>query len=92
MYQYKDYKKFLASPKGFDLFIEVRDIARELFKTREAITMGEVIGRVKSGGHDTWEMLACVDRMVERKELFEVSRSDVAGQYRTFLAGGAMRK
>lgn len=52
-----------------------------------AFSMGTVI-RKQTG--DSWMMLACVDLMVERGELREVTKGhDVAGQHRVFVAGGA---
>jgi hypothetical protein len=39
-----------------------------------------------SGGGDTWDMLACMDRLVELGEIREVTMNgDVAGQHRVFV-------
>ena len=37
-------------------------------------------------GSDSWMMLACVDRLVELKEIREVTGNNVAGQHRVFMS------
>lgn len=34
---------------------------------------------------DTWDHLACVDRMVELGEIKEITKGETAGQYRVFI-------
>ncbi len=65
------------------MFIKIRDKAQTLLKTAGAFTMGKVI--IGCGGGDSWDMLACVDRLVELGEIREVTSGNVAGQDRVFV-------
>lgn len=37
-------------------------------------------------GSDDWLRLACMDRLVEMREIREVTEGDVPGQHRVFVA------
>jgi hypothetical protein len=83
MYNYEIEKPKIFSEQGQVMFLKIRDNAFRLCRlagcaTMEKITAGNV--------GDSWEMLACVDRLKEIGELVEIERVvSVAGQYRIFI-------
>lgn len=84
MYNYQTEKKRLFTEEGQEMFIKIRDKAKALLEVAGCFRMDAVM---KTTG-DTWMMLACVDRMVEMKEIVEVTAGQmVAGQNRIFTAG-----
>lgn len=83
-YNYATQKPAIFTESGQVMFLAIRDNAQKLLKLAGAVRLQELI-RESSG--DTWDMLACVDRLVELGELCEVTKPDaVAGQYRVFTA------
>lgn len=65
------------------MFLSIRDRAQRLLKQGGAVRCGELIAG-ETG--NSWHMLACVDRLVEIKELEEIHYGDCAGQHRIFIA------
>jgi len=84
MYQYKDIKPNLFTENGQVLFLRMRDHTKELLKKAGAVRMQEMM--IGVGGGDTWDMLACADRMVELGELIELPTPSTVAQYRVFIA------
>lgn len=85
MYNYATEKPKLFTDNGQVLFLEIRDRAHRLVAEAGAVRMDKAIG---GSTGDSWEMIACVDRMVELGELAEVIiRGEVAGQHRIFVVG-----
>lgn len=86
MYNYKDGKSQLFTEDGQVVFLQVRDTVQRLLKESGAIRMLEVM-RCVSGAGD-WMKMCCVDRLVEIKELRELSygKQEVADQHRVFVA------
>lgn len=83
MYDYQKEKPKLYTEEGQDLFIEIRDRVHQLAKKSGAVRMEEAIGGFS--GFNRLHM-ACVDRMVERGELREITQNSiVAGQNRIFV-------
>ena len=83
MYNYKKIKKNLFTEKGQVTFTTIRDKIHKILKTSGAITMEKAIEGISG---DSWEHMACVDRMVELGELREICHpNQVAGQYRIFI-------
>jgi len=68
MYSYEEQKKELFTDEGQKLFLKIRDRAHNLLKISGSFRMTEVLREVCG---DSWEMLACIDRMVELKEIVE---------------------
>lgn len=83
-YAYEELKPTLFTESGFERFIGIRDNFTSLLKRAGAVRMQEAIS-VATG--DMWQMMACVDRMVEMGELVELTQSHAAGQHRVFVAG-----
>lgn len=84
-YLYAELRDKLFTDEGQRLFLKVRDRAQALLAESGAAMVGAII-RGLSG--DSWEMLACVDRLVELGELREVVQRDVAGLHRVFVGTG----
>ena len=63
------------------MFLSIRDRVNSLLKQAGAVRMQEAISG-ETGS--SWQMLACVDRLVELGEIREIT-GDVAGQYRVFI-------
>lgn len=81
MYNYQTERKFVFTEEGQIQFLRIRDRINGLLKTAGAFQMGNAIAG-ETG--ITWEMMACVDRLVEIGEIQEL-RHDFPGQYRTFI-------
>lgn len=81
-YSYQVQRPNLFSEKGQIMFLKIRDFANKALEHSGAVRMDCLMDAAPSG--DTWDMMACVDRMVELGELVEVSGSDSCGQYRIF--------
>lgn len=86
-YSYQTERPKLFTDEGQQMFLAVRDNANRLLASAGAVRMDKAIGVVTG---DSWQMLACVDRMVELGELRELTNIPVspyvAGQYRVFVA------
>lgn len=83
MYKYEEMKKSLFTEEGMDTYLLIRDNAKHLIEKAGCVRMQEAIS-VASG--NSWLMLACVDRMVEKNELREITNKDVPGQNRIFVS------
>ena len=84
MYNYENQKKNIFTEKGQEKFIKVRDKAKSLLSAAGCFRMDAVIS-VACG--DVWDLLACVDRMVEMGEIREVTnRNETAAQHRIFTS------
>lgn len=82
MYYYEMERPKLFTAEGLTLFVELRDRTLKLLAEAGAVSSGAAIA--KSCG-DSWMMLACLDLMVERGELRELTGGNVAGQHRVFV-------
>ena len=82
MYNYQTEKQKIFTEDGQEMFLKIRDNVQRLIKQSCAVMMQNAINSVTG---DSWMMLACVDRLVELKEIKEITGSNVAGQYRVFV-------
>lgn len=82
MYDYRIQRENLFTDDGQRMFLRVRDHVNALLKESGAVRMDKAMRG--AGGGDTWDQLACVDRMVELGELWEVPQDNPAGQHRIF--------
>ena len=84
MYNYEKEKPFLFTDEGQRMFLKVRDKTQSLMKLAGCARSQEMIS---GNTGSSWSMLACVDRMVELKEIREITnRNIVAGQHRVFVS------
>lgn len=83
-YNYATERGWVFSEDGQVTFLKIRDAAKKFIDQAGAVTSGKLLG-VSSG--DAWHMLACIDRLVELKELIEIPNPiSQAGQHRIFIA------
>ena len=85
MYNYATERPFVFTEEGQVKFLEIRDRAKKLLSDAGAFNQESV---TSGTGGDSWSIMACVDRLVELGEIVEVSRGEVAGQYRVFVSAG----
>ncbi len=82
-YNYAIERPFIFTEEGQVKFLEIRDRAVKLLRQTGAIQCGHLIN---GSSGDSWSLLACVDRLVELKELIEVPNPiSSAGQHRLFI-------
>jgi hypothetical protein len=81
MYKYEQIKPKIFTEEGQLMFLRIRDKVLHTIAHSGAISMDIAISNC--GGGDAWTMLACVDRLVELKEIEEVTTNS-PGQYRIF--------
>lgn len=85
MYDYRTERPKLFTEDGQLVFLRIRDRVNYLLKTAGAARVQEIMMGISGG--DSWQMLACVDRLVELGELREVTHDFCAGQHRVFVVG-----
>ena len=83
MYNYQTEKAKIFTEDGQETFLKIRDKVQQLLKQSGAVMMQNAISGVTG---DSWLHLACVDRLVELKEIREITKENVAGQHRVFVA------
>ena len=81
-YSYDAQRGKLFTEEGQRLFLAIRDKTKALLAQAGAVRLQEAIS---GNSGDSWDMLACVDRLVELGELHELSTAG-AGQYRVFVS------
>lgn len=83
-YNYNEQRSIVFSEHGQTLFLSIRDRAQKLLDSAGAFTMVKVMN-AHTGS--TWDMMACVDRLVELGEIRELTPpNSCAGQHRVFVA------
>mgnify|MGYP006059121727 FL=1 len=83
MYNYQNEKSKIFTEDGQETFLEIRDKVQQLLKQSGAVMMQNIINGITG---NTWLHLACVDRLVELRTIREITKDNVAGQYRVFVA------
>ena len=81
MYKYEDFKSKVFTEEGQIMFLKVRDFVQKHMELSGAVSMGKVLNHVSG---DCWEVMACVDRLVELGEIYELTSKNCMGQYRIF--------
>ena len=71
LYNYGLQRANLFTDEGQRLFLLIRDKVHTLIAQSGAVRMQEIISSVSG---DTWDMMACVDRLVELGEIREVTQ------------------
>ena len=86
MYVYEQQRDTLFTDAGQRILLGVRDQVRDMLATSGAVTMEKATKLPRGvGAADTWELMACVDRLVELGELREISQP-CRGNDRVFVA------
>ena len=81
MYSYKEQRSFVFTEEGQIIFLKIRDKIHNTLETAGAIRMDCAIA---GNTGQVWDMMACVDRLVELNEIVEVTNENVPGQFRIF--------
>jgi hypothetical protein len=82
-YSYDDLKHTVFTESGQIKFLQIRDRAKHLITMSGAASCEKIIIGING---DTWEMLACIDRLVEIGDIMEVPNPHSrAGQHRIFI-------
>ena len=85
MYIYEEVKPKIFTEEGQVKFLKIRDKVSAMITVSGACTMGAAIDGALG---DTWESMACVDRLLELSEVIEVKqKNEPAGQHRIFMKG-----
>ena len=83
MYNYRQIKERLYTDAGMDMYIEIRDRVLALLNSAGAVRMENDISEAVG---ETFIMMACVDRMVEKGILKEIHQTPATpGQHRLFV-------
>lgn len=83
MYNYQELKPSLFTEDGQVMFLKIRDNVHALLKKSGAVRMQEAMSGCSGS---SWEMQACVDRLVELCEIKEITSKGVPGQHRVFVS------
>lgn len=81
-YEYNKERAALFTDEGQRLFLAIRDKTKSLLAQAGAARCDKMIA---GNSGSSWQMLACVDRMVEIGELKELTGNNAAGQHRVFI-------
>ena len=85
MYEYETEKKAIFTEEGQVMFLKIRDHVQKCLKLSGAISMWKAIAGCTGSN---WEMMACVDRLVELGGIREIPQTNCAGQDRIFVKTG----
>ena len=85
MYIYEKEKEYVFTEKGQRHFLHIRDLVNGLLDNAGAFAMGKAMSLGDAGAASNWEMMACVDRLVELGEIKELPRGSIPGQFRIFV-------
>lgn len=83
MYSYAKQRKVVFTDEGQRMLFSIRDRVKDLLAESRAFTLDAAI---KGQLGNSWDMLACVDRLVEMGEIREITYGEVAAQDRVFVA------
>jgi hypothetical protein len=81
-YDYQKERQWVFTDEGQRQFLRIRDKAFGLIRQAGAVKLDCLIHE-ETGS--SWEMLACVDRLVELGELKEITQPDTVTQHRVFI-------
>jgi monomeric isocitrate dehydrogenase len=82
-YRYEDEKPKLFTESGQEMFLKIRDNADRLLEQAGAAMSGRITSNVTG---DSWQMQACIDRLVELGEIVEAMNPvSQWGQHRVFV-------
>ena len=85
MYDYKEMKPGLFTEENQKLFLAIRDKVEMLLRQAGAVRMEELVHLPRGiSCAGSWNMMACVDRLVELGEIKEIPTKGLA-QHRIFV-------
>ncbi len=80
-YEYEKERETLFTDEGQKKFLAVRDRVDALLIKSGAVMLEKAVQNI---GGDSWMLLACIDRLVELKEIREIP-TDGATQYKVYV-------
>lgn len=84
VYDYREQRKNLFTDEGQRMFLKMRDTAQRLIKQAGVVRLDKMMAGVSG---DTWDMMACADRLVELEEVLEIpNTASTWGQHRLFTS------
>jgi len=85
MYSYQAQRSFVFTEDGVVMLMQIKTQAAQLIEVAGAATVGKIMKKIAGS---TWDMLACVDFLKEKKILTELTIDpDTWGQDRVFVKG-----
>lgn len=82
MYKYEDHRHKIFTDDGQREFLKVRDNVNRLLEDAGAFKITKAFKGLSGNG---WTLMAYVDRLVELREIEELTNEYVAGQDRIFI-------
>lgn len=82
MYNYQNHRNYVFTEEGSIVFLKIRDRAKHLIDQAGAVTLGKLISMISG---NTWDHIACVDRLVELGELRHIGPDDVMTQHQVCI-------
>jgi hypothetical protein len=83
-YNYAEYRASVFTEEGVTMLLKIRDKTRRLLAEAGAARCDKMIAGCAGLN---WNMLACVDRLVEMGEIYEIPNTkSTAGQHRLFTS------
>lgn len=83
-YDYQTQRANLFTDDGQRMFLKMRDTSHRLIRQAGVVRMDKMMVGVSG---DSWDMLACADRLVELGEVHEIPNTmSAAGQHRLFIS------
>lgn len=83
-YDYEQEKPKVFTDEGQRMLLKIRDAACRLTTMAGSVRYWELIQSAKVTG-DSWLMIACVDGLVELRELKEIKYMNAITQFRIFV-------
>lgn len=84
MYAYQTERPKLFTEDGQVLFLKIRDRAQQLLREAGAFRAQECWKEIGVG--DSWMFIACLDRLVELREIRELPDVKAPSQHRVFVS------
>lgn len=84
-YNYATERPAIFTETGIRVLFLIRDAATRLLDVAGAVRSAELLSGITG---ESWLMMACLDYLIETKELREITQPDVWGQHRVFIRAG----
>jgi len=81
MYTYEETKEIVFLEENQKTFLKIRDKIEFLLSQSGAASLEKIISGISG---DTWLFIACIDRLIELKEIKEIMQNNMFQQKRIF--------
>lgn len=83
-YSYATQRSRVFTEDGVTMLLKIRDTTKELIKKAGVARCDKMMAGCTG---DSWDMLACIDRLVEMGDIHEIPNTmSGAGQHRVFIS------